>query len=448
MQISSISQFNQAVPRYTSYPTVPFWDIEAFSHEIARTRFVEAIKKEGHIFLYIHLPFCESLCTYCGCNKRITKNHDYELPYIEAVLEEWRRYRTMIPKDVRISGIHLGGGTPTFFAPENLEILIKGLFVQPHFSEGEWYSFEGHPGNTTVAHLQVLFDLGFRRVSFGIQDMDETVQRAINRIQTREEVAAVTDKAREIGYTSVNYDLIYGLPFQTQERLDRTISETIFLNPDRIAFYSYAHVPWVSKSQRAYDTSDLPNAEEKWTLYQQGKTALLAAGYQDIGMDHFARSGDQLFIARKTGHLHRNFMGYTHSRERLLLGLGVSAISDVGTVYWQNVKSVEGYQDQLKAGNWPVFKGHLHTHEDLIRKEHILNLACKLETTIQDEDFSPVQLVQILDSWQQLRAAGIFAESKQTIRFTSSGQDLLRLGCAIFDAYLPQNTEGLFSKAI
>jgi oxygen-independent coproporphyrinogen III oxidase len=444
----AISKYNQAIPRYTSYPTVPFWNSSEFSAEVARHRFVEAVKEEKHLFLYIHLPFCESLCTYCGCNKRITKNHGYERPYIEAVLKEWEMYRGLIPQDIIISGIHLGGGTPTFFSPENLRFLIEGLFVQAHLPAGEWYSFEGHPGNTTSAHLQTLFDMGFRRVSYGIQDMDETVQRAINRLQTKEEVQQATEMARKIGYASVNYDLIYGLPFQTSERLKHTIQETIELKPDRIAFYSYAHVPWVSKSQRAYSEKDLPIPDEKWALYQMGKEMLIAAGYRDVGMDHFALDGDSLFKAREGRELHRNFMGYTHSREKLLLGLGASSISDVGRAYWQNVKSLEGYQDHVLAGLWPVFKGHLHTESDLIRKSHILNLACHFETQVNESEFDDLELTALNSSIQTLIDEDIFIRAGSRLSFTPKGRDLLRMGCAAFDAYLPQEAEGIFSKAI
>jgi len=444
----SVQSFNQAVPRYTSYPTVPAWDVAKFDLSTAHKRLVAAVEREGHLFLYIHLPFCESLCTYCGCTKRITKNHRTEEPYIAAVLEEWQRYRAMLPADFKISGIHLGGGTPTFFSPENLRTLIEGLLQQAHLPAGEWYSFEGHPGNTTAAHLQTLFDLGFRRVSFGIQDFDAVVQKAINRMQTFEEVHQVTALARQIGYTSVNYDLIYGLPFQTAARMQETLAQTIQLQPDRIAFYSYAHVPWVSKSQRAYDENDLPLPDEKFALYQMGCKAFQEAGYCDVGMDHFVKGTDSLFQARKEGQLHRNFMGYTHAREKLLLGLGVSAISDVGDAYWQNVKTVEGYQDQLLAGHFPAFKGHLHTDDDLLRKHHILQLACYFKTNWHPKEWEQMLANGILDRLEARQAEGLLKLATCGATLTAQGKDLLRLCCAAFDAYLPQQSEGVFSKAI
>lgn len=444
----SIQTFNQAVPRYTSYPTVPAWNTADFDLATAHQRLVQAVEKEGHLFLYIHLPFCESLCTYCGCTKRITKNHNTERPYIQAVLKEWEMYRALLPTDFKISGIHLGGGTPTFFSPENLRWLISGLLEQDHLPAGEWYSFEGHPGNTTEAHLKVLFELGFRRVSFGIQDFDPVVQKAINRMQTFEEVARVTEAARKIGYTSVNYDLIYGLPFQTAARMTETLKKTVLLKPDRIAYYSYAHVPWVSKSQRAYDEGDLPLPDEKFALYQMGCDALQAAGYCDVGMDHFAKSSDSLLQARKEGLLHRNFMGYTHAREKLLLGLGVSSISDVGDAYWQNVKTVEGYQDQIAANRFPAFKGHLHTEDDLQRKHHILNIACQFKTNWHPKEWAAMAENGIMERLQLRADQGLLKLATCGTALTPSGKDLLRLCCAAFDAYLPQQSEGVFSKAI
>lgn len=445
---NQIQRFNQAVPRYTSYPTVPAWDVANFNLPEAHQRLVQAVAHEKHLFLYIHLPFCESLCTYCGCTKRITKNHRTELPYIKAVLAEWNRYRALLPSDFKISGIHLGGGTPTFFSPENLHTLVAGLLEQDHLPAGECYSFEGHPGNTTAAHLRTLYGLGFRRVSFGIQDFDAAVQKAINRMQSFEEVREVTQLARAIGYTSVNYDLIYGLPFQTPERMVQTLAQTIALQPDRIAFYSYAHVPWVSKSQRAYSEQDLPQPAEKFALYQMGCAAFQKAGYCDVGMDHFAKHTDSLLHARKTGTLHRNFMGYTHNREKLLLGLGVSAISDVGGAYWQNVKTVEGYQDQLATGNFPAFKGHLHTPEDALRQRHILNLACQFKTTWHPKEWEQMAANGILEHLQAREAEGLLKLATCGATLTATGKDLLRLCCAAFDAYLPAQSTGVFSSAI
>lgn len=352
-------KYNKPVPRYTSYPTVPFWNqlngqeqwISAF-----KSKFEEQNHENG-IAIYIHLPFCESLCTYCGCNKKITTNHEVEVEYLDALEKEWMMYRKTMKQTPVIKEVHLGGGTPTFFSPRNLDRLInfilKGSIRHPKYE----FSFEGHPNNTTIQHLQTLSRLGFRRVSFGVQDNDPEVQRVINRIQPFEKVGKVTEDARRTGFTSINFDLIYGLPRQTLGSIERTFAQVISLKPDRIAFYSYAHVPWTSRGQRLFDESDLPTAEEKLDLYLTGKDLLLQAGYKEIGMDHFALPGDDLYVAQEAGRLHRNFMGYTTRKSGLLLGLGISAISDAGNAFAQNSKLLREYYTKVNTGALPVQKG-------------------------------------------------------------------------------------------
>jgi oxygen-independent coproporphyrinogen III oxidase len=302
--MSLIQKYNVPGPRYTSYPTVPYWDEGSFTTSLWKETlvrsFLESNASEG-ISLYIHLPFCESLCTFCGCNKRITKRHDVEHPYIDAVLKEWQLYCELLPKKPIIKEIHLGGGTPTFFSPKNLERLINGLFENAIKHPEHEFSFEGHPNNTTRAHLQKLYDLGFRRVSFGVQDYSDTVQKAIHRIQPFHNVAKVTFWAREIGYTSIGHDLIFGLPFQRLHDVIDTIDKTNSLQPDRLAFYSYAHVPWIKgNGQRGFKDDDLPQDEEKRLLYELGKKRLSENGYHEIGMDHFALGSDSLYQSFKT----------------------------------------------------------------------------------------------------------------------------------------------------
>ena len=270
MQPSLIQKYNVPGPRYTSYPTVPYWEEDLFQVEDWKRTllksFEESNDSEG-ISLYIHLPFCESLCTFCGCNKRITKRHEVEDPYITAVLKEWQMYCDLLPNKPIIKEIHLGGGTPTFFSPENLKFLIDGIFRSAEKADGHEFSFEGHPNNTTREHLQTLYELGFRRVSFGVQDYSDKVQLAIHRIQPFHNVAKVTFWAKEIGYTSIGHDLIFGLPFQTLQDVQDTIDKTKSLQPDRLAFYSYAHVPWVKgNGQRGFKDEDLPKDDEKRQL--------------------------------------------------------------------------------------------------------------------------------------------------------------------------------------
>jgi oxygen-independent coproporphyrinogen-3 oxidase len=347
MSVSIVQKYNVPGPRYTSYPTVPYWEEEKFHLEDWKNTLLQSFKEsnasEG-ISLYIHLPFCESLCTFCGCNKRITKRHEVEDPYITAVIKEWKLYCDLFPRKPIIREIHLGGGTPTFFSPENLERLINGILQFATIAPEHEFSFEGHPNNTTKKHLQSLYDLGFRRVSFGVQDYSTTVQEAIHRIQPFHNVAKVTFWAKEIGYTSIGHDLIFGLPFQTITEVKDTIDKTKSLFPDRLAFYSYAHVPWIKgNGQRGFNDEDLPKDDEKRMLYEEGKKQLAQNGYHEIGMDHFALDKDSLYTSFNEGKLHRNFMGYTASKTQLMIGLGVSSISDSWYSFAQNEKTLEDY---------------------------------------------------------------------------------------------------------
>src|SRR5690606_7655028 len=375
-----VAKYNVAAPRYTSYPTVPFWENEAFGTEEWKKRIYETFMQsaEEGISIYVHLPFCESLCTYCGCNTRITKNHAVETPYIDRLLKEWEMYSVILGQhDIRVREIHFGGGTPTFFDPSNLQRLVMGLLEGATIVDDASFSFEAHPANTQKEHLQVLYDLGFKRLSLGIQDFDEHVQYLINRHQTVEDVERVMNEAREIGYTSINFDLIYGLPLQTQHTVRDTIEKSLAMSPDRISFYSYAHVPWIKPGQRRFTETDLPTGQDKLDLYMLGKEMIEAQGYKDVGMDHFAQPNDELFIASVQGTLHRNFMGYADRYTPLLIGLGVSSISDAWTALAQNVKTVEKYYEMIDAGELPVVKGHLLTEEDVVLRRYILDMMCR-----------------------------------------------------------------------
>lgn len=446
-------KYNVAVPRYTSYPTVPYWEAESFStdrwKEAVRRSFRESNTAEG-ISLYIHLPFCESLCTYCGCNTRITRNHKVEAPYIEAVLKEWALYLKCFDGKPVIRELHLGGGTPTFFSPEHLEILINGLLEHASVHERAEFSFEAHPGNTTKAHLDTLYRLGFKRLSLGIQDFDPKVQLMINRIQSYQDVERATEEARSAGYRSVNYDLIYGLPFQSLEGLVDTMDSVLKLRPDRIAFYSYAHVPWVRPGQRRYTEQDLPSADLKSKLYETGREMLKAGGYTEIGMDHFTLQTDSLFTAEKDGRLHRNFMGYTDQYSRLMIGLGVSSISDTWTGFAQNVKKVEDYLELVNSGEIPVFKGHMLSAEDLVLRQHILNIMCKGATSWSSAASQHVSLWEGLLRMQELEADGLVEIAEQSLRVTPLGKRFLRNICMTLDARLWRNQPAtqLFSMAV
>lgn len=448
-----VSKYNVPAPRYTSYPTVPYWDntcpTEQQWKEAVLNTFRSANKNDG-ICLYIHLPYCESLCTYCGCNTRITINHKVEEPYINAILQEWSLYVNIFPETANISEIHLGGGTPTFFSPENLERLISGIKSSARVLPNAHLSFEAHPGNTTNEHLSTLYNLGFRRISLGIQDFDPKVQDVINRIQSEEQVQAVTASARAIGYTSVNYDLIYGLPFQSKISVEETVKKVIGLRPDRIAFYAYAHVPWIKPGQRKYSESDLPQKEEKLELYNLGRELLEKAGYKEIGMDHFVLEGDELLIAENAGTLHRNFMGYTTTKSKLLIGLGASSISDSGLGFIQNFKIVEDYIKAVSENRFPFFKGHILNAEDLILRRHILNLMCKQETSWENEEEQCEELYNGIERMKEAVQDGLVIIEPFRMAVQEKGKPFLRNICMALDARLHRNqpSQKIFSSAI
>lgn len=449
-----IRKYNIPGPRYTSYPTVPYWNSDSFEKKKWQDSVIRAFNHsnatEG-VSLYIHLPFCESLCTFCGCHKRITKRHSVETPYIQSVLKEWKMYCELLGSRPIIKQLHLGGGTPTFFSPENLSELINGIFVHADMAEEPEYSIEGHPNNTSAKHLKMLYDLGFRRVSFGVQDYNDVVQKAIHRIQPFENVKRVTETAREIGYTSISHDLIFGLPHQTVEFVENTIQKTLELMPDRLAFYSYAHVPWIKgNGQRGFKDSDLPSPEQKRMQYERGKAMLAIAGYVEIGMDHFALPHDSLYKSMTSGKLHRNFMGYTESKTELMIGLGASSISDSWYAFAQNEKSIEEYQALIEEREIPVFKGHILSEEDEIIRRHILNLMCRLKTSwTSEEGFFP-ELPDVIAKLREIESDGLIEIDSNEIRVSENGRPFIRNICMAFDLLLERKMPEtkLFSMTI
>lgn len=448
-----LQKYNVPVPRYTSYPTVPVWkssiDKQNWKQSV-QDRFRICNADQG-ISLYLHLPFCESLCTYCGCNKKITTNHSVEEEYIPAIQREWQLYLELMDQKPVLRELHLGGGTPTFFSPENLVRLLQPILDSCTIHPEHEFSIEGHPNNTTEAHLQQLYDLGFRRISYGVQDNDPEVQRIINRIQPLENVRKATETARRIGFRSVNFDLIYGLPRQTPESIERTVRETIALRPDRIAFYSYAHVPWTSRGQRLFDENDLPSVQGKLDLYLRGRNLFLDAGYSDIGMDHFALPADDLFIASQEGKLHRNFMGYTTQHSGMLIGLGVSSISDTGISFAQNKKTIHEYYQQVLSGELAVEKGYFLNEEDLAFRKYILDTSCRLKTRFQSSDLKLLREYSFPEL-EKLERDGLVTWSEKEMEVTAKGRNFIRNICRAFDLHLLRletvPEKPMFSKAI
>ncbi len=451
---SRIDKYDTAGPRYTSYPAVPFWENSPLPHE----KWVSTVERNisesnsQDISVYIHLPFCESLCTFCGCHKRITKNHTVEKPYVDALIKEWRNYKTILKGSTEIKELHLGGGTPTFFSADELFRLMSALFNKQEVNPNEVeLSFEAHPNNTSEEHLTKLYHFGFRRLSLGVQDYNPEVQKAIHRIQPFEQVKKVHDFARIVGYTSISHDLIFGLPKQQMKDIISTVERTLELKPERISLYSYAHVPWIKgNGQRGFDESDLPIGNEKRALYEVSKQMLLEADYLEVGMDHFALKTDDLAIAFQKKNLHRNFMGYTTQKTKMMIGLGMSAISDSWYGFAQNEKHVEDYLFRVNNGDIPIFRGHILSELDTEIRKHILALMCHFETVFSDK--SPYTEVHILikKRLSEMVSDGLVVIEGNTVKITKGGIPFVRNCCMAFDQNLNADNlpKKMFSRTI
>lgn len=449
-----IDKYNRPGPRYTSYPTVPFWKNETFSETEWSDTLVKNYQQfdSKEISIYIHLPFCESLCTFCGCHKRITKNHAVENPYIDALKKEWSFYRGLLGFQPIIKELHFGGGTPTFFPADKLVDLLQNLFGQESVdATNHDLSFEAHPNNTSSEHLKSLFQFGFRRLSLGVQDYSPVVQQAIHRFQSFDQVKKVHDEARAMGYTSISHDLVFGLPKQTLADMRDTVKKTSLLQPDRISLYSYAHVPWIKgNGQRGFDEKDLPDGATKRALYEEAKSLLETNGYSEIGMDHFAKSTDEMAKAFREKNLHRNFMGYTTKKTSLLIGLGASAISDSWFGFAQNEKSIETYQETVAKGQIPIYRGHLLDETDLLVRGYIHDLMCHFETELSGHPKHEMLHTKILDELQEMVEDELVEVQNNTVRITRKGIPFVRNACMAFDQNLnpTQINERLFSKTI
>lgn len=441
-------KYNVPAPRYTSYPTVPFWQKEPPKEGEWFRAVDDCLATSNEISLYIHLPFCERLCTYCGCNTKITRRHEVEEPYIKTLWKEWEMYVARFPEKPILKELHIGGGTPTFFSPTNLKRLLSRILDDVIMPEEHDYGFEAHPNSTTSAHLEELRALGFNRISIGVQDFNQEILKVIHRFQTTEQIEQITKEARNLGYESVNYDLIYGLPLQKLEDIAASMNRLEVLKPDRLAFYSYAHVPWIKGSQRAYSEEDLPSPQEKRALYEYGKEHLLEMGYQEIGLDHFALPTDSLYKAVEHKELHRNFMGYTPVKSNLLIGLGASAISDAGTAYIQNEKNVKLYQEGVSSEELPIFKGHLLTKEDQLMRKHINQIMCAKHTVWGG--LSEELISQIKAELEGMAHDGLLEFRLCGFSVTHKGLPFLRNISMAFDLGLKRRElqKNLFSKAI
>ena len=450
-----LKKYDVPGPRYTSYPTILHWKdsptLAEWLESIAQNLKATESQSTGAA-IYVHVPFCRSLCTYCGCNSRITQNTQVGGRYVKTVLQEWKLYCEALRLDrpMPLTELHFGGGTPTFLTAEELRELISGILAHVVKTPDAEFSIESDPRVTTFDQLAVLSELGFRRLSLGIQDFDPRVQKAVNRIQTEEQVRQSTESARQLGFTSINYDLIYGLPFQTRDSIRETVEVVRQHRPERIAFYAYAHVPWVKPGQRHFTEDDLPSGDEKRALYEYGRQILLDSGYREIGMDHFALPHDSLWQATESKTLHRNFMGYTSRYVAPLIGLGVSSISDSGTAFVQNEKDLETYADRVHRGEIPIFRGHKLSHQDRILRRHILNLMTKFETDWSDSELQVPFLESVADRLSEPVNDELVNTREMRCEVTEKGRAFLRNICMSFDSHLVADAPGkqLFSRTI
>nr|WP_315848327.1 oxygen-independent coproporphyrinogen III oxidase [uncultured Rhodoferax sp.] len=452
-----LTRFDVAGPRYTSYPTADRF-VEAFTADdyaqaLAQRR-SGAAALALPLSLYVHIPFCESLCYYCACNKIITKHHDKAATYLRYLSREVDLHTERMGTGQTVSQLHLGGGSPTFLSDTELRELMGMLRRNFNFAPGGEYSIEVDPRTVDAARLDTLAELGFNRLSFGVQDFDPAVQKAVHRVQPAEQVFALVAAARARGFESINVDLIYGLPQQTPESFDRTLAQVNQLRPDRIALYAYAHLPERFKPQRRIATVELPSAGSKVSMLSRSLAAFMGAGYVYVGMDHFALPEDSLAVAKRQGRLHRNFQGYSTQPDCDLIALGVSAIGRIGATYSQNAKTLDEYYDYLDQGRFPVVRGLAVTRDDLVRRAVIMALMCQGQ--LQFESINLAYLVDFknyfateMEALQTLVGQGLVVLDDSGILVTAQGWFFVRAVAMVFDKYLQSDrTRARFSKII
>jgi oxygen-independent coproporphyrinogen-3 oxidase len=452
-----LRRFDVAGPRYTSYPTADRF-IEAFGADDYAQALTQ--RRSGAaalalpLSLYVHIPFCESLCYYCACNKIITKHHDRATAYLRYLSREVDLHTALIGCGQTVSQLHLGGGTPTFLNDEELHELMGMLRRSFSFAPGGEYSIEVDPRTIDVKRLDTLAELGFNRLSFGVQDFDPAVQKAVHRVQPAEQVFALVEAARARGFESINVDLIYGLPQQSPESFDRTLAQVNALRPDRIALYAYAHLPERFKPQRRIATVELPNAAAKVSMQSRSLAAFLSAGYVYVGMDHFALPDDALAVAKRQGRLHRNFQGYSTQPDCDLIGLGVSSIGRIGATYSQNAKTLDEYYDFLDQGRFPVVRGLALTRDDILRRAVIMALMCQGQLLYESIELAHLvdfksYFAAELETLREMAQQGMVVLDDAGIQVTAQGWFFVRALAMVFDRHLQTDrTRARFSKII
>ncbi len=449
-----LAKYNRPGPRYTSYPTAPVWN-ESFGPDDLEQEFLSADCAARPISLYMHLPFCEALCLFCACNVVIQKDKSVAPPYLEVLKREIAHVSARVSRVRPVVQFHWGGGTPTYLSPQQMDDLFEFARARFSFAPDAEIGVEVDPRVTSGEHLETLRRLGFNRLSMGIQDFHPEVQAAIHRIQPFEMTRDLIREARRLGFDSINVDLIYGLPYQTPERFARTVDQIVELSPDRVAMFSYAHVPWLKKQQGSF-VMHLPEGMAKFHIFRSGLTKFLDAGYLYIGMDHFARPGDELAVAQENRTLHRNFQGYTTKAGADLYGMGVSAISGIGDAYAQNYRDLPGYEKAVAARGVATMRGYRLSSDDRIRRAVISRLLCHTvlrkheceeEFGIRFDDYFAPELAQLGPFLED----GLVTHSAQEIRATMLGRIFIRNIAMVFDPYLERqqlSERPLFSKTL
>lgn len=453
-----IRKYDKPGPRYTSYPTAPNFSPNVGPDEIAAEyRRSNASDPLGGpppgLSLYVHLPFCEKLCYFCGCNMVVRRDHTRSYPYLDSVERELDTVAAIVDRRRPVRQVHFGGGTPTFLPPDALERLVKMLKSRFTFAPDAELGVEAHPNETRREHLEILAKNGWNRLSLGVQDLDETVQRVINRVQPLEVTQRCIEDARELGFTSINVDLIYGLPFQTLQKFEQTVDVTIRrLSPDRLAVYNFAYLPDMIKHQRLLPAAALPDPETKLAILERTIGQFTDAGYVFIGFDHFAKPQDELAVAQRNRTLNRNFMGYTTWKGLDLFAFGVSAISQVGRVYAQNKKDLKEYEPAAASGRIPSERGFLMSDDDLLRREVIMTLSShfvldkrEIERVFKigfDETFADA-----LVALAPMQDDGLVELGRDRITVTPRGRMMVRNLCMAFDGYLAKRAN-TFSRTV
>ncbi|MBT7315526.1 MAG: oxygen-independent coproporphyrinogen III oxidase, partial [Thiotrichales bacterium] len=451
-----IRRYDKAGPRYTSYPTAVQFDSKfnanSYREAVARTNSKDKLRP---ISLYFHIPFCDTVCFYCGCNKIATKDRTKSPPYLDRVIRELELQGEIFDKNRVVDQLHWGGGTPTFLNHDEISRLMdatRANFNLRDDDEGE-YSIEIDPREATVETVALLRKEGFNRMSLGLQDFDSVVQKAVNRIQSEEETFAVLNAARDSGFKSISIDLIYGLPHQTADSFQKTVDKVLSVRPDRLSVFNYAHLPEIFKPQRRINEDDLPTSDQKLEILQRTNQQLSEAGYLYIGMDHFALPDDELAVAQREGTLYRNFQGYSTHRSCDLVGIGVTSIGVVGNSYSQNIKELDGYYEAIDNGELPIFRGVELDADDLLRRDVITELICNFKLT-----FSMIEqqhsikfseyFAQEIEDLKDMEKDGLLTMDSGSVTVATAGRLLIRNVCMVFDRYLREKQIQNFSKVI